>query len=65
MREESCKNCAHYPGCLTHSAAIFFYFVATGRGNSRPTSLISTPVAFADLCSKKKMRTEVPNEHPS
>ena len=31
MREESCKNCAHYPGCLTHSAAIFFYFVATGR----------------------------------
>lgn len=36
MREESCKNCAHYPGCLTHSAAIFFYFVATGRDRELP-----------------------------
>ena len=63
MREESCKNCAHSPGCLTHSAAIFFYFVATGR--DRQTSPTSMPVAFADLCSKKKMRTEVPNERPS
>ena len=54
MREESCKNCAHYPDCLTNSAAIFFYFVATGRDRELP----------ADK-SKKKMRTEVPNERPS
>lgn len=34
-------------------------------GSCRQTSPTSMPVAFADLCSKKKMRTEVPNERPS
>ena len=34
-------------------------------GSCRLTSPTSMPVAFAGRCSKKKMRTEVPNEHPS
>ena len=36
MKEESCKNCAHYPGCFTQSSAMFLYFIQTGRERELP-----------------------------
>lgn len=34
--ENSCKTCKKNPGCLYHSAAIFRYFIMTGRDQELP-----------------------------
>ena len=35
MEPESCRNCANYPGCLIRDAAIFRFFILTGRDRER------------------------------
>ena len=36
MEPESCRNCANYPGCLIRGAAIFHFFILTGRDRELP-----------------------------
>ena len=36
MEPESCRNCANYPGCLIRGAAIFRFFILTGRDRELP-----------------------------
>lgn len=36
MREENCRNCENYPGCLIRGAVIFRFFILTGRDKELP-----------------------------
>lgn len=36
MKQESCKNCAQFPGCLIRGAVMFRFFILTGRDKELP-----------------------------
>jgi hypothetical protein len=48
--EKSCKLCKKYPGCLIHGAAIFGYFIATGRDNEIPAD--TSDINASSLCGE-------------